>query len=182
MFKSILSFLAVLILMFSCNTSDSTDKPITSRQTLLVNKSAPFYTHEIPDGHPRVSKLYDTAKIERFGPFIVYKDGSYMISAEVEMDSALIPYITFFQKYNAGGSGDNWAGLLKIALGAENPSLLKRLDLDPETGGFYAFADGEESQRQFAEFGLNLFADSLRMIKYITGPDKDKIINYDPRN
>ncbi len=47
----------------------------------VINMKAPFYTQQLPDGSPRISKNYDSSKEELFFPFILYNDGSYMVSA-----------------------------------------------------------------------------------------------------
>ena len=168
-----------LILLLACNSQDKQKSEEANSNKKAINMEAPFYTHQLPPGHPRISKNYDSSIIENYWPFIVYYDGSYMVSAEVE-SATLLKYISFFERNGGDGSGENWAGLLKVALKSENPNLLKQIDLDPETGGFYAFADGPDSQSQFAKFCQSLFKDTAKMIRYLNGPERDEILEFDP--
>jgi len=103
-----------------------------------------------------------------------------MVASEIEEDTIFNTYAPFFEKYAAEGNGYNWAALLKVILKKENPDLLKHLDFDPEGGGFYLFADSENSQRQFAVLAQKTFADKNKLIKYLTGPDKEEALKYNP--
>lgn len=139
-----------------------------------INKSAPFYTHKISPVSPRISKHYDQSKIEKFWPFL------NMVASELEEESILNTYAPLFEKYGAEGNGYSWAALLKVILKKEKPDLLKHLDFDPEAGGFYLFADSENSQRQFVTFAQKAFKDKNKLIKYLTGPDKEQALKYTP--
>jgi Immunity protein 51 len=172
-------FFLIFTTIVSCNSQDD-NKSKTDIE--FINKEAPFYTHQIPDGHPRISKLYDSAKIEDFWPFIIYKDSSYMVAANLNNDTTLNKFGTLFEKFEGDGTGYNWAALIKVILKKENPDLIKHLDFDPEAGAFYLFADSEKSQRQFAEFASEIFKDTTKIIFYLTGPDKEKALEFNPKD
>ena len=171
--------IVIQISLQSCNSqSDGNHKDDKGP----INKNAPFYTHQIPDGHPRISKKYDSTKIETFWPFIIYKDNSYMVAANINSDTTLDRFTALFEKYGGEGSGYNWAALIKVILKKENPDLLSHLDFDPEGGAFYLFADSEKSQRQFADFSSMVFKDTIKLTGYLTGPDKEKALKYNPKD
>ena len=171
--------LLILIISQACNMSS---KEQSQNHSDKINKNAPFYTHVFPNEHPRISKRYDSTKIEKFWPFIIYKDGSYMVASELEEDSIYKTYVPLFEKYGGEGNGYNWAAILKVILKKENPDLIKHLDFDPEGGGFYLFADNENDQRQFASFASMIFKNKSKLIKYLTEPDKEKALKYDPKD
>ena len=175
--KLSIGLLLTIVLYSSCNTNSNT-QPKASKDP--VNRNAPFYTHQVPAGHPRISKQYDSSKILQFWPFILYTDGSYMIAAEIGRDTTLETFESFFDKYGGDGTGYNWAALLKVILKKENPDLIKHLDFDPEAGGFYLFADSEDSQKQFVDFASKAFKDKSKLIGYLTGPDKAEALEYNP--
>jgi hypothetical protein len=170
--------LLILVMAQACNAPGGMKSVSDSS---VINKNAPFYTHQVEAGSPRISKQYDSSKIEDFWPFIIYKDGSYMVAANLNSDTTLDQYGDLFEKYGGEGSGYNWAALIKVILVKENPELVQHLDLDPEASAFYLFADSEKSQRQFAEFASKVFKDKAKLIEYLTGPDKEKALNFDPK-
>jgi hypothetical protein len=138
---------------YSCKSSNNRDKSSKS----AVNHEAPFYSHRLPEGSPRITKNYDSSKIQNYSPFIVYNDGSYMIAAEIETKDLLEKFNPIFEKYGYSGNGYSWEGHIKQILEKENPALLNHIRFDPEAGGFYAFADGEESQLLFAKQLAGIF-------------------------
>jgi len=162
----------VCCLTQSC-TSQSGDK--SKDDSEQVNKQAPFYSKQLPTGSPRVSKQYDSTKIERFDPFLIYKDGSYLIAAEIENKELFDKYNPIFVKYDYSGNGYSWEGHIKQILQKQDPSLLKHLQFDPEAGGFYVFADSEKTQRQFAEFVSKIFKDIPTLEQYLKTADREKI-------
>lgn len=168
-------FLPVLfIITQSCNTpvEDHSEKSPTE----IINLQAPFYSRQLPNGHPRVFKEYDSSKIENYWPFIIYKDSSYMVAAEIERDTLDNLYLPFFERFGGDGSGYNWEAIITVMLEKENPELIKHLQFDPEAGGFYVFADSERSQRKFADFVSKAFNDSSKLIRYLTGPDRERAL------
>ena len=140
-----------------------------------VNKQAPFYSKQLPTGSPRISKQYDSTKIENYDPFVIYKDGSYMIGAEIESKELFDKYNSIFEKYEYSGNGYSWEGHIKQMLQKENSSLLKHLQFDPEAGGFYVFADSEKTQRQFADIVSKIFKDIPKLEQYLKTADREKI-------
>jgi len=174
-YKLNLNYLTILILVVvtSCNSQKS-NKLDTKTDTESINMKAPFYTKQLPVESPRISKDYDSSKVESFFPFILYKDGSYMVSVETDEMKVYNTYAPIFQKYNYDGSGYNWAALIKLILRNENPDLEMHLQFDPEGGGFYSFADSEKSQRLFANFISKIFNDTLKIDNYLKKSDNKK--------
>ena len=164
--------LIVCCLTQSCNSQTGDKSKGDSEQ---VNKQAPFYTNQLPTGNPRISKEYDSTKIERYDPFVIYKDGSYMIAAEIESKEVFDKYNPIFEKYQYSGNGYSWEGHIKQMLQNENPTLLKHLQFDPEAGGFYVFADSEKTQRQFADIVSKIFKDIPKLEQYLKTADREKI-------
>jgi len=166
-----------LTLIVCCFTqscvSQSGDK--SKGDSEYVNKQAPFYSKQLPSGSPRISKKYDPAKIENYYPFIIYKDSSYMIAAEIESKELFEKYNPIFEKYEYSGNGYSWEGHVKQMLQKENSSLLKHLQFDPEAGGFYVFADSEKTQRQFADIVSKIFKDIPKLEQYLKTADREKI-------
>ncbi len=162
----------VCCLTQSCN-SQTGDK--SKEDNEQVNKQAPFYSKQLPTGSPRISKKYDTTKIENYNPFIIYKDGSYMIAAEIESKELFEKYNPIFEKYEYSGNGYSWEGHIRQMLAKENPALLKHLQFDPEAGGFYVFADSEKTQRQFADIVSKIFKDIPTLEQYLKTADREKI-------
>jgi hypothetical protein len=157
----------VCFLTQSCNSqTDDGEK---------VNKQAPFYSKQLPTENPRITKKYDSTKIESYYPFVIYKDSSYMVAAEIESKDLFMKYNPIFVKYQYSGNGYTWEGHIKQMLQKDNPTLLKHLQFDPEAGGFYAFADSEKSQRQFAEFVSKIFKDISKLEQYLKTANRDKI-------
>jgi hypothetical protein len=156
----------------SCNSQGGDMSKSDSGQT---NKQAPFYSEQLPPESPRISKKYDSTKIERYDPFIIYKDSSYMIAAEIESKELFDKYSPVFEKYGYSGNGYSWEGHIKQMLQNESPALLKHLQFDPEAGGFYVFADSEISQRQFAEVVSKIFKDIPKLEQYLKTADREKI-------
>lgn len=147
----------------------------SNNDKIIINKQSPFYTNELPDGNPRMSKDYDSTKIENYYPFIIYNDGSYMIAAEIESKELFDKYTPVFEKYNYSGNGYCWEGHIIQILQEIKPSLLNRVMFDPEAGGFYAFADSEQSQREFAQILSNVFNDIPKLESYLNKADRSKI-------
>ena len=164
--------LIVCCLTQSCNSQTGDKSKGDSEQ---VNKQAPFYTKQLPTGSPRISKEYDSTKIESYDPFVIYKDGSYMIAAEIESKELFEKYNPIFEKYQYSGNGYSWEGHIKQMLQKENPTLLKHLQFDPEAGGFYVFADTEKTQRQFADIVSKIFKDIPKLEQYLKTADREKI-------
>jgi len=164
----------------SCEPKSEKNEKVGSDEP--VNKNAPFYTHQLPDGHPRISKQYDSTKIEDFWPFIIYKDGSYMVVGNLNSDTTLDKYGIFLERYGGEGTGYNWAALIKVILKKENPALLKHVDFDPEASAFYLFADNESHQREFAEFASKSFKDTAKLIRYLTGSNKQQALEFNPED
>jgi hypothetical protein len=156
----------------SCHLQTSKKSEGDSEQ---MNKQAPFYSNQLSTESPRTSKEYDSTKIVNYDPFILYKDGSYIIAAEIERKELLNKYQPIFEKYEYSGNGYSWEGHIKQILQEENPALLKHLLFDPEAGAFYVFADSEETQRQFAETLSQIFKDIPKLEKYLKRADREKI-------
>ena len=154
----------------SCNSQKS-NKMNEQSDEGNTNMKAPFYTRQLPEDSPRILKIYDSSKEELFFPFILYKDGSYMVSAEVDQMKINSFYSRIFQKYSYDGTGYNWSALIKLVLRKENPDLEKHLQFNPEGGGFYLFADSEKSQRLFASFMSKVFNDTLKINSYLKNAD-----------
>jgi hypothetical protein len=164
--------LIVCCLTQSCNLQNDNKSKADTEQ---VNKQAPFYSKQLPAGSPRTSKQYDSTKIESYYPFIIYKDGSYMIAAEIEYGESFNKYRPVFEKYGYSGNGYSWEGHIKQMLQKENPSLLQHLQFDPEAGGFYVFADNEKNQRLFADFVSKIFKDIPKLEGYLKSADKSEV-------
>ena len=127
------------------------------------------------DIDPRISKQYDSTKVEKYFPFIVYNNDRYMIAAEIESKELYDKYLPVFEKYNYSGNGYSWEGHIKQILQKEKPGLLKHLDFDPEAGGFYVYADSREIQKQFAELMSKIFSDINKLESYLKSADRSKI-------
>jgi hypothetical protein len=173
MHKTIIGLtLIISYFTLSCNLQ-SGDKPNEGNEQ--INKQAPFYTKKLPTGSPRVSKKYDSAKVENYDPFIIYKDGSYMVAAEIESKELFDKYNPIFEKYEYSGNGYSWEGHIKQMLQMEKPLLLNHLQFDPEAGGFYVFADSEKTQREFASIVSKIFKDISKLEQYLKTADREKI-------
>ena len=162
----------VCCLTQSCNLQSGDNSKGDSEH---VNKQAPFYSKQLPAGSPRLSKQYDSTKIEFYDPFIIYKDGSYMIAAEIENKELFDKYNPIFRKYEYSGNGYSWEGHIKQMLQKEIPSLLNHLQFDPEAGGFYVFADSEKTQRQFADIVSKIFKDISKLEQYLKTANREQI-------
>jgi len=168
----ILASVIICCLIQSCNFQ-SGDKSKSDDEK--INRQAPFYSHQLPPGSPRVYKEYDSTKIEHYDPFIIYKDNSYMVAAEIESKELFDKYNPIFEKYQLSGNGYCWEGLIKQILQKENPTLIPHLQFDPEAGGFYVFADSEKTQRQFAELISKIFSDIPKLEQYLKTADRKSI-------
>lgn len=178
MIKTNLACLILLVLTVIISCDSNTDSKLSKQAvTGQLDKRAPFYTRHLPNGSPRISKNYDPTKVELFFPFILYNDGSYMVSAEIDEMKLDNIYRPIFQKYNYDGTGYDWAALIKLVLRKENPELEKHLQFDAEGGGFYLFADSEMSQRRFASFMAQIFTDTLKIHTYLKNSDSKKFEN-----
>ena len=172
--QKVLIVLALIIccLTQSCNSQTGDNSKDDGEQ---VNKQAPFYSKQLPTGSPRISKQYDSTKIENYDPFLIYKDGSYMIAAEIESKELFDKYNPIFEKYEYSGNGYSWEGHITQMLQKEKSSLLKHLYFDPEAGGFYVFADSEKAQRQFADIVSKIFKNIPKLEQYLKTADREKI-------
>jgi len=159
-------------LVLSCNSQSGSK---TKKDDEKINNQAPFYSKQLPQGSPRISKVYDSTKIEHYDPFIIYRDDSYMIAAEIESKELFDKYNPIFEKYQLSGNGYSWEGLIKQILEKENPALLNHLQFDPEAGGFYVFADSEKTQHHFAELASKVFSDMSKLEKYLKTIDRERI-------
>lgn len=162
----------MLLFTQSC-ISQSSDRP--TKETDQKNSQSPFYTRELPEGNPRMTKEYDSTKIEQHYPFILYKDGSYMIAAEIEDLKMFEKYNPIFTKYGYSGNGYSWEGHIIQMLNKIKPELIKSIMFDPEAGGFYAFADSEESQREFVKILTPIFSNTPKLEAYLKSADRSKI-------
>lgn len=122
--------------------------------------------------HPRMTKLYDSTKIENHHPFIIYHDGSFLVAAEIEAPELLEEYQPVFDKYGLSGNGYCWEGVIRQILQQQKPALLKQIEFDPEAGGFYVYADGPQSQREFAVFLSKIFSDHVQLHQYLKTVDR----------
>ena len=159
--------------MQSCNPPKNNNE--IEEKTEGINLQAPFYSHQLPPGHPRVTKLYDSTKIENYYPFIVYNDSNYMVAAEIESPELFIKYSTIFSRNSYSGTGYSWEGLIRQMLEKEMPEMLKHIQFDPETGGFYIFADNEVNQKIFAVYVSKIFKDTTLLESYIKNADRSRI-------
>ena len=101
----------------SCNQANN-DGP--KKDIEQINKQAPLYSHQLPpEGGSSITKEYDLAKIENYYPFIIYKDNSYMIAAEIESEVLFDKYNPIFEKYGYSGNGYSWEGHIKQMLQKE---------------------------------------------------------------
>jgi hypothetical protein len=150
--------------MISCRVNQEKKQNIQDDQ---VNAGAPFYGGAITLDHPRISKVYDSSKVEHYFPFIIYKDGTYMIAAEIEHEPLYTKYSPVFEKYGFSGNGYSWENVIRQMLEKGSSSLLPHIKFDPEAGGFYVFADSEQSQRSFAAFVSGMFKDTTRLSGFL---------------
>lgn len=127
--------------------------------------------------HPRMTKIYDSTKIEYLHPFIIYHDGSFMVASEIESRALFAEYQPIFDQYGLSGNGYCWEGIITQILLQQKPTLLNHIDFDPEAGGFYAYADSPQSQREFATFLSDIFKDHAQLHKYLKTIDKSLIFN-----
>lgn len=164
--------LIVCCLAQSCNSKTGDRSKSGGDQ---VNKQDSIYSKQLPMASPRISKEYDSTKIESYYPFIIYKDGTYMIAAEIESEALFNKYNPIFEKHQYSGNGYSWEGHIKQILQKEDPTLLKHLQFDPEAGGFYVFADSEKTQRQFADIVSRIFKDIPKLEQYLKTADREKI-------
>ncbi|MFC4263960.1 Imm51 family immunity protein [Ferruginibacter yonginensis] len=166
-----------LTIIISCLTqsciSQTGDKSKGNHEE--INKQVPLNSKQLPTESPRISKLYDSTKIEKFDPFIIYKDGSYMVAAEIESKELFEKYNPIFEKYEYSGNGYSWEGHIKQMLQKENPSLLKHLQFDPEAGDFYVFADSEKTQREFADLISKIFKNLPKLEQYLKTANREQI-------
>jgi hypothetical protein len=170
--KLSIALLFISISALSCNS------PIASKSAQeeeQAKKETPDSSRQLTTISPRISKRYDSTKIESYYPFIIYKDGSHMIAAEIEHKDLFEKYSPIFEQYGYSGNGYSWEGHIKQILLKENPSLLAHLQFDPEAGGFYVFADSEKSQREFATTMSKIFKDIPLLVGYLKAADRSKI-------
>ena len=156
----------------SCNSQTNHKSKVNNEQ---VKKNALFYSKQLPTESPRISKQYDSTKIEKFDPFVIYKDGSFMIAAEIESKELFEKYNPIFQKFEYSGNGYSWEGHIKQMLQKEKSTLLKHLQFNSEAGGFYVFADSEKTQREFAEIVCKIFKNIPKLEQYLMTADRAKI-------
>jgi len=167
----ILTFAAAIVTQ-ACNSQIS-DK--SKQDSNYINKQAPFYTRQLPEGNPRMTKDYDSTKIEQHYPFILYNDSSYMIAAEIEDLAMFDKYNPIFEKYGYSGNGYSWEGHIIQILKKVKSDLIIRIMFDPEAGGFYAFADSERSQREIVKILSPIFSDIPKLEAYLKSADRSKI-------
>ncbi len=169
----LLGIFAFLYSLQSCNPPKSTND--MQENTEDINLQAPFYTHQLPPGHPRVTKVYDSTKIENYYPFIVYNDNNYMVAAEIESPELFMKYSPIFERNNYSGTGYSWEGVIQQVLEKERPELLKHIQFDLEAGGFYIFADNAVNQRIFAVYVSKFFKDTTILERYLKIADRSRI-------
>lgn len=174
--------LTISLLLQSCISESNRQRADTlqviERDTELINYQAPFYTHRLPtDYHPRISKLYDSSLIESYYPFTIIKDSTYMIAAEIEKDERLDSYRIIFERHGFFGNGYNWGNYITHMLSIEDSGILSHVELDPEAGGFYAFADSEKNQRKFAVLASRFFRDTTIFESHLSTIDSSIIDN-----
>ena len=165
LYLSVMSrFLPLVLIVFSCfQACDS------------ANRQAPFYTQQLPEDSPRFSKTYDSTKIRTYYPFVLYKDGSHMIAAQIESKELLDKYNPVFTKYGLSGNGYSWEGVIRQLLQKESPGFESHLLFDPEAGAFYVVADSEKSQLHFAKVVSKTFGDVKKLEEFLKGVDKGKV-------
>ncbi len=178
LYKTIL--ISIIFAVTACNLGKNNTTQKTNNME-PINKNAPFYTNQLPAGSPRLTKMYDSTKSESAFPFILYKDGSYMISVECHDAKVYLTYGVLFEKYQKGAGGFSWASLIKLILKKENPELRAHLSFDPEGGGFYVFADSEETQRIFFNLMGKVFKDTGTVEEYFKNAN-DMDFQYNPSN
>lgn len=162
--------LLICCLMQACQTGKN--KPTREQDTAMQTPSS---SNTIAAQSPRISKVYDSSKVENFYPFILYKDGTYMVAAEIESEPLFTQYNPIFEKYKYSGNGYSWEGHIKQILKKENPGLLSHIQFDPEAGGFYIFADSETTQREFAKLMSSIFSNIPKLEEYLKTADRSKI-------
>jgi hypothetical protein len=167
---TMLFFAITCIVLVSCG--------LQSNDHNKINKKILMSQQEHSEDNPRFSKKYDSSKVEHYYPFVIYKDGSYMIAAEIEHPDLFHKYQPIFEKYGYAGGGYNWAGLITQILQKEQPALLNHVTFDPEAGGFYVFADNEKNQKLFAEAVSAIFSDINVLKGYLKTANKNAIENY----
>ncbi len=107
-------------------------------------------------------------------PFKIYDTDNFVISAEIEGE--LYPtYFDFFEKHGYSGNGYCWEGHIIQILEKKDSSLLSHINFDPEAGGFYAYADSEESRRKFLEILCPIFSDLNLLNKFVVAADRSRI-------
>ncbi len=109
-------------------------------------------------------------------PFQTYEiDEHISIKAEIESKDLYEKYNPLFEKHNYSGNGYCWEGHIIQILEKENEELLNHLDFDPEAGGFYVYADDEETKNEFLKILCPIFQDLNLLEKYIQEADRSRI-------
>lgn len=126
-------------------------------------------------GNPAGDNASDTSKRKIYYPFEIYRDDSHTILADIQSKKVFDDYNSLFEKYHYTGNGYSWEGHIQQILQKENPSLLSHIEFDSEAGGFFAYADNETTQTQFAELLSRIFRDIPKLEAYVKSADRSKI-------
>lgn len=99
----------------------------------------------------------------------------HQIHVPLENEAVYEKYHPFFQLHGYEGNGYCWEGHIIQILEKEDEDLLNKLEFDSEAGAFYAYADTEKAQLQFARLMHPIFSDLDRLEKYVDAADPDRI-------
>jgi len=121
---------------------------------------------------PRLSKMYDSSKVELYEPFVVYLDDNYMISVEIEFPDVYSKYHSMFSQNEYSGNGYCWASQI---LQKTKPEYLKIISFDPESGGFYMYTNSRDNQVKVAKYLSAIFENSDTLNEFLKSADRTKI-------
>lgn len=111
--------------------------------------------------------------MDKYFPFELEGDGA--ISAMIEEESLYPLYYEVFQKHGYEGNGYCWEGHIVQILEQRDPPLLQHIRFDPEAGAFFAYADSENAQQQFAELLSPVFSKPATLEMWIEKADRSRI-------
>ncbi len=118
-------------------------------------------------------KLVFSQDRNQYAPFTIGNKNE--ITAFIENKPLYPHYKNLFEKYGFSGNGYSWEGIIVQILEKQDPELLKHVQMDPEAGAFFAYADSKLSQIAFVKILSPIFSDKKKLDAWLKKADHKRI-------